>query len=83
MKLLTQDLREAGFTVVNEGHRTLWVPDQDALGGLSRIRPGVCPGNQVKKSNPPGFQPGGFFNKLLSRVLRGGGFELDPAQFFK
>ncbi len=32
MKLLTQDLREAGFTVVNEGHRTLWVPDQDALG---------------------------------------------------
>lgn len=32
VKLLTQDLREAGFTVVNEGHRTLWVPDQDALG---------------------------------------------------
>jgi flavorubredoxin len=31
VKLLTADLEEAGFEVVNEGKRTLWVPSEDEL----------------------------------------------------
>ena len=31
VKLLNEDLKEAGFEVVTEGHRGLWVPDQDEL----------------------------------------------------
>lgn len=27
VKLLTEDLKVAGFEIVNDGHRTLWVPD--------------------------------------------------------
>lgn len=30
-KLLTEDLKEAGFEIVNDGHRTLWVPDDEEL----------------------------------------------------
>ncbi|HHT43432.1 MAG TPA: anaerobic nitric oxide reductase flavorubredoxin [Firmicutes bacterium] len=31
VKLLTEDLTTAGFEIVNEGHRAIWVPDEDAL----------------------------------------------------
>lgn len=31
VKLLTADLKEAGFEIVNEGRRSLWVPDQKEL----------------------------------------------------
>ena len=31
VKLLTKDLEAAGFAVVNEGHRTQWAPDEEAL----------------------------------------------------
>lgn len=31
VKLLNEDLKEAGFEVVTEGHRVLWVPDEEGL----------------------------------------------------
>ena len=31
VKQLTQDLQDAGFEVVNEGHRSLWVPDDNEV----------------------------------------------------
>ena len=31
VKLLTEDLAVAGFEIVNEGHRALWVPDEPEL----------------------------------------------------
>lgn len=31
VKLLTEDLASAGFEVVSEGYRTIWVPDEAAL----------------------------------------------------
>jgi anaerobic nitric oxide reductase flavorubredoxin len=31
VKLLTEDLTTAGFAIVNEGHKALWVPDEEAL----------------------------------------------------
>ena len=31
VKLMTADLEEAGFQIVNDGCRTLWVPDQEGL----------------------------------------------------
>ena len=31
VKLITEDLEEAGFEVVDEGCRVLWMPDADAL----------------------------------------------------
>ena len=30
-KLISTHLQEAGFELVNEGFKTLWVPDEDAL----------------------------------------------------
>ena len=30
-KLITEHLKAAGIEPVNDGHRTPWVPDQDAL----------------------------------------------------
>ena len=30
-KLITEHLQKAGFEIVNDGIRTLWVPDEDAL----------------------------------------------------
>ena len=29
VKNLTQDLKDAGFNVINDGHRSLWVPDDE------------------------------------------------------
>ena len=31
VKLLSEDLVEAGFELVTEGHRALWVPDEEGL----------------------------------------------------
>ena len=31
VKLLTADLKEAGFEIVNDGYRTMWMPDEEAL----------------------------------------------------
>lgn len=31
VKLLTEDLKEAGFTIVNDGIRGLWAPDEEVL----------------------------------------------------
>lgn len=35
VKLLTEDLKNAGFDTVDPGHRSLWVPDEEELGKLN------------------------------------------------